>query len=144
MANIKPIDRIASKWATVSGRSGSEYEEGVRNPRNDWQRATAAANATWKAAVSQAVSQDRFAAGVSRTPTARWQENAVSKGVSRYSAGVQLAQTAYQEGFAPYAEVIRGVTLPPRGPKGDPQNINRVATIAKALHDAKMRRGGQR
>ncbi len=143
MAAIKPLEKIAAKWATVSGRSGAEYEDGVRNPRNDWQKSTAAANAAWKQGVNQAVSEDRFATGVGRTPSSKWQDAAVSKGVSRYQAGVQLAQQAYSDGFAPFAQVIAGITLPPRGPKGDPNNIQRVAVIADALHKAKLARRGR-
>lgn len=144
MAAIKPLSRIASKWAEVAGRSGPQYEEGVRNPRTSWQNATAAANASWKAGINQAVQQDRFAKGVSQSSDQYWQENAVAKGVSRYAEGVRLSQSNYEKGFAPYAEVIARTTLPARGPKGDPNNINRVAQMAKALHDAKMSRGAGR
>ena len=143
MAAIKPLDKIGAKWATVAGRSGAEYEDGVRNPRTDWQRATAAANASWKQGVNQAVSEDRFAAGVARTPTSKWQDNAISKGVSRFQAGVQLAEQNYIEGFAPFAQVIAQTNLPPRGPKGDPKNIQRVAILADALHKAKLSRRGR-
>ena len=140
MAAIKPLEKIAAKWATVSGRSGGEYEEGVRNPRSDWQKSTAAANSAWKQGVNQAVADDRFATGVAATPNSKWQDNAISKGVSRYSAGVQLAQQAYMDGFAPFAAVIASTTLPPRGPKGDPNNIQRVSVLADALHKAKLAR----
>lgn len=144
MAAIKPLSRIVNKWAEVAGRSGPQYEEGVKNPRTSWQNATAAANATWKAGINQAVQQDRFAKGVSQSSDSYWQDNAVNKGVSRYGEGIRLSQANYQEGFAPYAEVIQRTTLPARGPKGDPNNINRVAVMAKALHDAKVQRGSGR
>jgi len=140
MAAIKPLDKIASKWANVSARSGAEYEDGVRNPRNDWQKSTAAANAAWKQGVNQAVADNRFASGVAATPNSKWQDNAVKKGVSRYAAGVQLAEQAYMDGFAPFAQIIASTTLPPRGAKGDPANIQRVAILADALHKGKLAR----
>ena len=39
----------------------------------------------------------------------------------------------YQAGFAPYREAISQVTLPPRGPRRAPQNIQRVQAIVTAL-----------
>jgi hypothetical protein len=37
--------------------------------------------------------------------------------------------------------VIQGTTLPPRGAKGDPANIQRVAVLATALHAKKVSGG---
>lgn len=138
MAKIKSMERISSKWSTVAGRSTDAYQDGVLQPRTDWKKATQASNTNWKAATQQAIAQDRFAAGVNRSSTENWQAGAIDKGVSRYAAGVQLGQPAYEAGFAPYRAVIEAVNLPDRKPKGDPANIQRVAMIATALHNAKV------
>jgi len=39
----------------------------------------------------------------------------------------------YEKGFAPYRDEIEKTALPPRYPRRDPRNIQRVATIAAAL-----------
>jgi hypothetical protein len=39
----------------------------------------------------------------------------------------------YEKGFAPYRDVIEQTALPPRFPKRDPRNIQRVSAIATAL-----------
>lgn len=78
-----------------------------------------------------------------KTGTSGWQTAAIAKGPSRFSEGVNLATDKYEKGFAPYRDVIDKLSLPPRGPKGDPTNIQRVAAVAKALHDEKLAREGR-
>lgn len=138
MANIKSASDIAAKWSSVTpGRSG-EYKKGVENPKRDWAEATLAAEEVYKQAVTEAASQGRYGKGVTAAGTAKWKQGATTKGPSRFAAGVALGKEAYIKGFAPYQEVIKSTSLPPRGPKGDPANLQRVATIAAALHDKKM------
>lgn len=139
MPAIKDTARIASKWSLVAGRSSDAYLEGVENPRVDWKQATLAANGNWEASTQRAITQKSFRSGVDRSSTNLWQEGAINKGVSRYSAGVLLGQANYERGFAPFAAVIRATNLPERKPKGDPANIQRVSIMAKALHDAKLK-----
>jgi hypothetical protein len=141
MANIKALDRINAKWQRVTAGAGAEYEEGVRNPTADWKSETLKANASYKAGVQKSISLDSFAKGVDAAGTAKWQKNAIEKGPARFAQGVSLAVDAYSTGFAPYRQVISALTLPPRGPKGDASNINRVAVVAKALHDKKLAGG---
>ncbi len=141
MADIKSLDRINAKWVRVTQGAGAEYEEGVRNPRSDWAKQTLSANAAYKAGLQKSIAADSFAKGVASVGTGKWQDMAIAKGPSRFTQGVQLAVDAYSAGFAPYRQVIQSLTLPPRGPKGDPGNINRVAIVAKALHDKKLAGG---
>ena len=141
MANIKSLDRTNAKWQRVTAASGAEYEEGVRNPKADWNKETAQANGSYKAGLQKSIAADSFLKGVNAAGTAKWQKNAIEKGPSRFSQGVTLAVDAYSKGFAPYRNVIANLTLPPRGPKGDASNINRVAVVAKALHDKKLAGG---
>ena len=70
--------------------------------------------------------------------TDKWKKMASTKGPSRFAEGVMVAKPDYEKGFAPFAEEIAKTELPPRGPKGDPANIQRVAAIAAALHKKKM------
>lgn len=136
MANIKDIGAIAAKYAQRAGAASGDYKSGVTTPRNDWAANTQAAATTWKDAVSQ-VPAERFARGVAKTGTPGWQEKATTLGAARYSQGVAAGQRDYAEGFAPFADTIKGLTLPPRAPKGSPQNVQRVQAIADALHRKK-------
>lgn len=142
MPAVKALDRISQKWARVAAASQAEYEEGVRNPKKDWASATAAAEDAYTKGIQQAVAQKRFGKGVKAAGSEKWQKNAIEKGPGRWAQGIGLSQSAYETGFGPYRSVIERTTLPPRGPKGDPANIQRVALLAKALHEEKLKRRG--
>ncbi|MFA6183425.1 hypothetical protein [Acidithiobacillus sp.] len=142
MANIKSADRITKKWAERASVSGGAYEEGINNPRADWATQAKAAESNYEKGVQAGISQKRFGKGIARAGTSKWQQGARDKGIARWSQGISVSQDAYQKGFDPYRQVIAALTLPPRGPKGDPGNIMRVSAVAKALHDKKISMAG--
>ena len=133
MADIRTVDKIAEKWATVTPQRTADYEAGIRDPKADWQRATLAAADAWKGGVTAAIQAGSFSKGVSRAGTVKWQQGSIEKGLTRWGPGVALGQDAYQTGFAPYREAIARTTLPPRYPRRDPRNLERVKAITTAL-----------
>ena len=133
MAQIKATDQIAEKWARVTPQRAQDYTQGIEPPRRPWADATAAAEQTYKDGVTQAANKGRFARGVRATGNDGWQRKTREKGPQRFSEGVALAQPDFAAGFAPYAQVISSTTLPPRFPKGDPRNYQRVQAIGTAL-----------
>lgn len=144
MPAVKSLDRISQKWARVSSVSQPEYEEGVRNPRADWAQMSTAAEANYERGVQQSIQRKSFGKGIAKAGTGKWQERTLAKGPTRWAEGINLSRQAYEQGFAPFREVISRTALPPRGPKGDPKNIQRVATLADALHAEKLSRQGGR
>jgi len=142
MPAVKSLDRISNKWARVASVSQPEYEEGVRNPRKDWAEATRAAEGNYERGVQGAIQRKAFGKGVGRAGSQKWQNNTLQKGPSRWANGIQISTGNYESGFAPFREVIQRTQLPPRGPKGDPKNIQRVAVLADALHKEKLTRQG--
>ena len=135
---IKSPDLIAKKFATRGAAAGADYAAGVATPRQDWAQATEASSNTWGAGVQQAISNGSFSKGVAKAGTPKWQRKAAGVGAQRYGPGVQAAQGDYATGVAPYLDVLRNLTLPPRNPKGDPGNIQRVAVVAAALRARKL------
>lgn len=140
MPPVKSLDRISEKWKRQSGAAQTEYTQGIENPRRDWAQATAQAESSYEKGVQNSIQEKRFSKGVKNAGTAKWQQNALLKGPSRWAEGISLSTDAYQAGFAPYRTIIENLQLPSRGPKGDPANIQRVAKIAEALHAEKKRR----
>jgi hypothetical protein len=138
LPKIKSSAQIAQKWADVTPTRQAQYTEGIQNPREDWATKTAAAADAHKKGIMEALAQNRFAAGVNRAGTAHWQAKSLSKGPDRWAQGVSVSASDYEKGFSPFRDVIERTTLPPRGPKGDPGNIKRVAVMADALHKAKL------
>ena len=138
MIKIRDIGSIADKWARVTPERAEDYRLGVENPKEDWKTKTQASVATYKAAMTTSLTNDSFSKGVSKSTTEKWKSKAVSKGADRFGPGVALAKPDYITGFGPYRNIIAGITLPPRYPKGDPRNIERVKIIANTLHLAKI------
>lgn len=138
MPPIKSLDAISQKWVRVSQVSGTSYEEGIRNPTSDWKQQTQAAAANYKAAMAASLANDSFTKAVGKSSSANWQKNAIDKGVTRWPEGIRLGSENYAKGFAPFRDTIQQLQLPPRGPKGSPGNIARVAKLAEALHNKKV------
>lgn len=134
----KDIGTIASKWSTRAQAAGPDYTAGVKSTTKDWAALTASAADSWGAGVSQAVSDGRFAKGVTAAGTPKWQAAASSKGAQRYPQGVASGQSSYSNGFSPFLQTIQNLNLPPRSPRGSPNNIQRVSTIDAALHAKKI------
>ena len=137
MPAVKSVSSSADKWVRRAGQAGPDYAAGVQSPRNSWEQGTLDAKEAHAAGVQQAISEGRFEKGVQKAGNAKWQRKATTVGASRFGPGVAAAKSDYEAGFSPFAGVIQGVTLPPRGPKGDPRNYERVALIGDALHKAK-------
>lgn len=143
MPKVRALTMIAEKWSRVTPTRATDYKLGVENPKEDWQAEALAAEDRYKVAVTEAANKGRYGAGVSKAGTKRWQERALKKGPSRFSEGVAIARPDYERAWAPYREVIERTELPPRGPKGDPANIQRVAAMARALHEARVGGAGR-
>ncbi|MBA7613095.1 hypothetical protein ES703_20338 [subsurface metagenome] len=136
MAVIKSMSEIAKKWATVTPGRAAYYETGVRTTAKDWAGATAGAVSAYEAGVTEAIGRGAYQSGVSARGTSGWREATLAK-KDRWAAGVRIGESRYTQGFAPFRAVIEGVTLPPRGPRGDPSNYARCEAIGLALTSAR-------
>jgi len=135
----KVKSNFASKWARVTPQRTEDYQQGVTNPKVPWAEATLAAAKNQADGVQEAIREKRFEKGVTKAGNSAWQQGAINKGVNRFGEGVQMSQEKYAAGFAPFAQVIESTTLPPRYPKGDPRNVERVKAIANALRQKKVK-----
>ena len=139
MATVtKDISQIASKWSQRSNAAGADYAAGVKNTTKDWAGITANAGPAWEAGVQTAVTNKRFSRGVQQAGTDKWRNAASTTGAQRYPQGVSNAGPAYNAGFSPFLAVIASVTPPPRQPRGNPANLQRVSAFADALHNKKV------
>ncbi len=132
---------IADKWARVTSGRQQDYQQGVgrTNPAN-FEAAAVAAAPTWQAGVNQAAAENRFATGLAGAG-ARWKRKIDAVGASRFGTGVTAAKEDMNAGVGPYVDALRGITLPPRGPRGDPGNNNRVDLVTSTLNQTRRQRG---
>lgn len=135
---IKSAADIAAKWAEVTPQRARQWEEEIRaTPDQDWSAPTVAAAPIWEQAVQEAAARGLFARGVEKAGD-KWRRKALAVGASRFGPGVRAAEQDQQAGFAPYREVIAGLTLSPRGPRGSMANYERVREVGEALHDKRI------
>lgn len=140
---VKDLGLAAKKYSVNAQAGSSNYASGVQ-ANQSWATNTEAAAPTWSAGVQAAASSGRFAKGVAKAGQQKWQSNAVQKGQARYqtAVGSSQAQQNWQAGFQPYATIISGIPMAPRGVRGSPGNYQIVQTIGSALHAAKVGAGG--
>lgn len=143
MPKTKGVTNTVDKWQRRSSVAQPDYMNGVANPRVPWDQASKAAENNYKSGVQQAAAAGRYGQGVTRVGNQKYLEGATKKGPSRYVEGVQLGGSNFQERINTVLQTIEAVNLPPRGPKGSPQNFQRVAPIGEALRRA-FGKGGNR
>lgn len=135
MPKVRPNGAV--RWAARTAAATQDYQAGVASPRRSWQQATTAAAPAHQAALMESFTRQAFQKGVQTAGDAKWSAAAQGKGAERFGPGAQAGVGDYEKGVAKYLNVIENTTLPPRGPKGDPRNIERVKVMASALRKAK-------
>jgi len=131
---------IAKKWARVTPERTEDYEEGVRNPKVDWAKATVDAEPSYEKGVQAAITRKAFSTGVKKAGTAKQIQRSIETGIPRFGEGVRMGEPAMAAGMEGVVNIIKGVTLPQRYPRGDPRNYERVRAIGEALHKARIGR----
>ncbi len=135
---IKSAAEIAQKYSRVTPLRMEDFEDGIRATSPDeYEDPTIAAEPNYERGVQQAISRKAFSAGVEGSGQ-KWKEKSLNLGPARFADGTREATQAFAQGFAPFRDVIANLTLPPRGPTGDPKNIERVRAVDEALRKAKV------
>lgn len=135
---VKDVTAAAQKFVARASAAGGDYKTGVQNSGGKWAANTKASTDAYALGVQQAISDGRFGASVDQAAQTKFQDRASNVGAQRYPQGVQGAQTSWANGTKPYLDTIAGLNLPPRAPKGSPQNYQRVQMIGDALRAKKL------
>lgn len=135
---VKNIAATAAKWAQRAGVAVQDYTNGVAGTQKDQAALAEAAEPTWAAGVAAAAAAHTFSAGLRRSGTAGWKAGVASKGAQRYAPGVQASVGKFTQRFTPFLNVIAGLNLTQRFPRGDPRNQQRSVDVQVALHKARM------
>jgi len=130
---IKPLDQLAAKFARNATAAAGDYKSGVEGAGGDWETNTANSEENYQQGVNAAMARKSFGKGVRSAGAGKYVDRASKMGSQRYGPGVQNAQGDWAKGFAPVAQVIASVSLPPRGPKRSPANQQRANAMAMAL-----------
>ena len=94
----------ADTWEQgVTTTGGARWEAGIQNPRQDFKSAALANNDGWKAGVTAAVSQDRYAKGMGAVNV----DDAIATALKIGSAGYQAGATARKAKYAAKTQAIQ-------------------------------------
>ena len=138
---LKPIGDISAKWARRASAAGPDYQAGVSSPKRSWSAQAKIAEPAFEAGLADAISRKAFGRGVTKAGDEKWSRKTLAVGPARYPSGVAAGAPDYQAEFGPYRDAIERVSLPTKGRRGDPANLERVRAIADALHS--LRVGGR-
>lgn len=138
--NVPSAQSVADKWARRAASAGQDYRLGVQ-ATTDWAGPTAAAETVYVQAVTEAANAGRFGRGVQNAGTQKWKDRAIAVGAQRFATGVAAAENEYRNAIGPVLDVIRGIDLPPRGPRGDAGNFERSRLVGDALHQFRLQAG---
>jgi len=135
---VKDAASSAAKFVARAGQAAPAYTAGVQGAGQTWATNTAASETNYGLGVQEAITSGRFGKGVVKAGAAKYTAGASGKGARNYPAGVAAAGPAWQAGVQPYLTVLSNLTLPPKGPTGSANNIQRVQIVATALRTAKI------
>ena len=135
---IKSPPAIAKKWAEVTPARDRIWQSEIQAASDsDWAEPTKASAPIYATGVSAAISAGLYEKGV-EAKRGKWKRKALAVGQGRYGPGVRAAEADQAAGYAPYREVIAGLDLPPKGPRGAEGNYERVRAVGSALHNKRV------
>lgn len=138
---IKDTSTLAAKFVKRAQAATTDLQNGLQNPRRSQTAEAIAAVPRWTQAVSSPDASKRLATNLQKAGDGKWQANAIRKGVTegRYSAGVGSAGPDWAAGTEPMLNALRNLTLPEKGLRRSPQNLQRVAAVNQAVATASGR-----
>jgi len=139
MPKIRSIEEIASKWARVTPMRATDYEAGVKAPKEKWDQRAIAAEPAYEDGIRAAIGRKAYSAGIKKVGFNKWQRKTLEVGIGRWGPGVTVAEPDYLAEFKPFRDVIEKTELPMRYRAGDPRNYERVRVMGTALHEAKIK-----
>lgn len=137
---IKETAALAQKFVQRAAAAAPDYKTGVEASGQDWANNTMASEEIYAQGVTQAIADKRFGRGVQQAGAQKFVQRASTLGANRFPQGVQASAAEWQKGTEPFLQVLKGLALPPRRPKGDPGNQARAQAVAMALRAAKVGR----
>jgi hypothetical protein len=135
---VKDLTASAAKYSRNAGNAAQDYKAGVAGAGQKWHDNTKANVDNYGAGVQAAISNGSFAKGIDKAGPDRYVTRSTTKGAAAFPAGVQAGGPRWAQNFAPFAQALASATLPPKGPKGAPQNQARSQYVADLFRRKKI------
>jgi hypothetical protein len=128
----------AKKWAEVTPGRATYYEKNAPAAAGKQNANAIAAQATFKAAITAAGIDARFAGGLRKAGAEKYKRKVETVGKDRFGPGITAGQPDMQAGVDPYLAEIAATEVADRGPRGADTNYGIVTTIGKKLHAKRL------
>lgn len=135
---VKDVTTTAEKWTRVTPQRSGDYIAAAQVAGDDWEKNTIAAAAAFRAAVTAANIDKMFIGGVKRTGADKYNRKVKAVGETRFSQGIAAGAEDYEKGVTPFLDLMRGLTLPDRAPRGSETNLERVRVIMRENHKKRL------
>jgi hypothetical protein len=135
---VKDAAMAGDKFVARGQVAGADYTAGIRGSGERWKANTKAGKDNWVQGVQESISRNAFEKGVDAAGAAGFEDRATSVGPQRFAQGIGQAKNKWIANTQPYLNMMSGLSLTPRGPKGSPQNQQRSAEVATANRRKKI------
>ena len=135
---VPSVEDIVKKWVEETPRRSVYYEKNTPAAAGRWATNAVAAESVYKAAVTAAGIEKRYAGGIKRVGAAKFERKVNAVGVGRFGPGISAAKTDFESGIKPYRDELAAIDIPVRKPRGDPGNLDRVRAIMDALYKKRL------
>lgn len=134
----KTAAEVAGKMVARAGQASGDYVEGAKKTSKDQASAAIAAIPNMKLGINEAIDKGRVARGLNRSGKSGWLSGIETKGQNRFGEGVAAGAPRYAERSGAFDSARGAASSILRGPKGSPQNLQRVAAVVAALRTKKL------
>ena len=127
---------IAKRFVKYAPGRSDRFEEGVRNPDEDWEKNTADAEPNYEEGIKKSIARKAFGKGVHKCGTEKQKAQTI-KNIARWGEGIEGAEDIMRKAMEPVVAVLQAIKLPQKWPRGDKRNYDRVIIIGTTLRKAK-------
>lgn len=129
---MKSASQSAEKYASRASAASGDYVSGAQETTKDQAAAAIAAAGIYAQATQASITDGRYVRGLQKSGKGKWLKGVTDKGGSRYGEGVSQAAPDYATESARFDSARGAAASLPRGIKGSPQNLQRVAAVVAA------------
>jgi len=134
----KSAQSVVQKFIERAGAASGDYVKGAQETGKDQAARAIAAKAIYQQALTASFARDSFAKGLQKSGKSGWQKGVVEKGGARFAEGVSVSGNKYATNSGRYDSARAASDSLPRGIKGSPTNLAKVAAVVTALRTAKV------
>lgn len=137
----KSATQSVQKFVDRSAAASGDYVKGAQETTRDQAARAIAAKQVYQQALTASFGRGAYEKGLSKSGKSGWLKGVTEKGGNRFGEGVAASGAKYAAESGKYDGARGAAESLPRGPKGSPQNLQRVVAVANALRGAKVGTG---